>query len=356
MVSKRISIIIASALILLILAGILISFTLRDKVGNDDQDQEIENSLLDDHIGSPVIIHLLFLDNVIDHGAQSVNTQQILELSRIGSEADDIVIFTICRLNNSDIPSGKEYIENGFDLNISWSWVDNPVSASIPENCRNYYDVLTEHGDQTLIFLDWDHNISYIFQMRIPGNGTEMSILSYQEIIDKIRSINCEEPSEDWLEDYIPSSEEGQLEHQWWASYPKQHSLYGSTPIHPRWLVDMLENGSILILGHSTRCIPCIEQQRSVEMIEQEYGEKIQIVDLISGVDKRTNDIMRLYDPNDSQNHIPSTILLTIIKTDNSPIQIVWHSAEGATGDDWLIRYVKDAIFYHDKYVEEWSS
>ncbi len=355
--SGRSATIIAISIFLLILPGILLTLALhyRDENKDGGHGQLIENSLLDGHAGTPVIVHLLFLENAMDHDEPSVYIQQIFELSMIGSQADDIDIITICRINDSDLQSGKAYLEEVSGMEISWSWFDDPDIDSIPDMCQNGYDDLTGHGDQTLIFLDRNHTIFSIFRLSIAGNGTNTSVLSYQEMISRIRSINGEASIDDWLEDYTPSFGVGQQENDWWATYPTQNPLSGSTPIHPKWLVDMLKNGSILILLHSTACMPCIIQQESVEMMESSYGERIQIVDLQFGMDDRPDDIIKRYDPNGSPNFIPSTILLTIMETVDSYLQIVWHSAEGATGDDWLTGYVRDAIFYHDIYIEEWS-
>ncbi len=162
-------------------------------------------------------------------------------------------------------------------------------------------------------------------------------------------------PEEGWLADYSPKERRGSSDEDWWTSQPNQNPSSGIIPEHPSWVIDKLRKGPVLILTHSEGCMPCITQQEDIAKLLKVYGKEIQFVDLLSGSDQEASQTFDLYDPNGSPNYIPLSIVITLIEDGNGDVRVAWHSAEGATGSQWLTKYVKDAIYYHDKNIGDWG-
>ncbi len=122
------------------------------------------------------------------------------------------------------------------------------------------------------------------------------------------------------------------------------------------WVLAALVNKTIVILVHSDRCDPCIQQDEDMEEVLEEYGEEVEYYDIMSdGSDDRANDSFESYDPNNEQNYIPLTVMVSLIKDEDGDIKILWHSAEGATGKEWISDYMKDGIYYYYQNSEEWK-
>jgi hypothetical protein len=166
---------------------------------------------------------------------------------------------------------------------------------------------------------------------------------------------DIEVPDEGWLSGYSPQERRGSSVDDWWTSQPDQNPSSGIIPEHPSWVIDKLRKGPVLILTHSEGCMPCITQQEDITKLLKVYGNDIHFVDLLSGSDQKASQTFDLYDPNGSPNYIPLSIVMTLIEDGNGDVRISWHSAEGATGLEWLTKYTKDAIYYHDKNVGDWS-
>lgn len=160
---------------------------------------------------------------------------------------------------------------------------------------------------------------------------------------------------EGWLDTYSPEKGIGSSDDDWWTFYPDQHPSWGEMPDHPAWIREKLKDGPVLIFAHSDNCMPCIQQQESVNWIMKNHGDDIQLLDYLSGVDARAVEAFAAYDPNGSPNYIPLTVVITIVEDDFGNERIGWHGTEGETGDEWLSGYVKDAIYYHQENVDEWS-
>lgn len=359
---NRIILYLSAGILLIIIVGLSFSQVYPDILSFDHKHSptntyfnEYENLSLEDFIGDPVLLHFVNLEDSIGNDCEILLMQQISEIFQVNMEMNDLIIITFNMNSDQHSLTGKELVYNLWNIEVTWIWIDNPESSQIPNDCRSYYDNVIECKNQTFIFLNDEHNIEYHHQMYQNNSGSGNKILTSEQIIDQMEIINHDDNNDHWLENYSPLFDVGLSDNDWWTQYPKQNPSKGSTPIHPQWLVNMLYNGSILILGHSSGCKPCIEQQDSIKNIMDFFGEEIQFVDLQSGVDERANEIIKLYDPDGSPNCIPSTILLTLVKDGSGHIQIGWHSIEGATGDDWLINYVVDAIYYHYENVNEWS-
>jgi len=152
----------------------------------------------------------------------------------------------------------------------------------------------------------------------------------------------------DWWETYNPEYSQGLKNDDWWVTYPDQHPDSGAAVSHLDWVLDSLEDKPVVILDHSEGCIPCMQQQEDMNKVLEEYGDEVIYYDLLAdGSDPRAYEAFDVYDPNGEPNYIPLTIMVTKIKDNSGNVKIAWHSAEGATGEDWIKSYMKDSIYYH---------
>jgi len=156
-------------------------------------------------------------------------------------------------------------------------------------------------------------------------------------------------PNGDWLASYSPANGLGTAEADWWTVLPEINPSSGQAVAHPAWVTDLLEDGPLIILTHSTGCAPCIAQGNDVRTVMDVHGPRITYLDLLSdGTDQRAYDTFDAYDANGGQSYIPLTIVLSKMRTSDGT-KIVWHATEGATGAAWIESYVKDAIYYHSR-------
>jgi thiol-disulfide isomerase/thioredoxin len=162
-------------------------------------------------------------------------------------------------------------------------------------------------------------------------------------------------PDSDWLDSYSPKFRVNTYDDDWWISYPQQNPSSGGQVSHPSWITDRIKDKTIVVFAHSDNCVPCIKQQESISAMMKVYGNDIQLLDLLSGSDARAMEAFKAYDPNGSPNYIPLTAIITLADDNGGTVRITWHSFEGATGDEWLDNYVKDAIYYHHRNAARWS-
>jgi len=151
-----------------------------------------------------------------------------------------------------------------------------------------------------------------------------------------------------WYESYEPKRSQGSGDNDWWITYPTQHPRSGLAVDHPDWIVEELGEKPVVILLHSQGCIPCIEQGEDMNAVLDDYGDEVSYHDMMAVPDDNdTMEIFGTYDANDAQNYIPLTILVTLMEYGGGNVGVAWHSTEGATGEDWIRSYMKDAIYYH---------
>ena len=81
----------------------------------------------------------------------------------------------------------------------------------------------------------------------------------------------------------------------------------------------------------------------------------VQIQRVRETADARAAEAFQVYDPNGSPNYIPLTIIVTLVEDSGGNVRIGWHGNEGATGSQWLMKYVQDAIYYYQENVDNWS-
>jgi thiol-disulfide isomerase/thioredoxin len=133
-----------------------------------------------------------------------------------------------------------------------------------------------------------------------------------------------------------------------WINYPSDHPQSGQSISHPQWILSALENKPVVIVAHSEGCSPCIMQQSAMETVREEYGDQATYFDILTdGSDARALDVFNSYYPLSGAWYIPLTVILTNVEDNDSSTHVGWHSTVGATGEEWLTAYVKDAINYY---------
>jgi len=158
-----------------------------------------------------------------------------------------------------------------------------------------------------------------------------------------------------WLENYEPRYGLGSVQYNWWIPYYNGHPEAGSKVNHTEWIVESLQNNSVVILIHGTTCHGCEETKNNMHNCLEIYGSNFTYFELnADGEDNRTEEVFNTYDPTAGQNLIPLTVIITLIIDDNNETQIAWHSAEGERSEDWIESYMQDSIYYHRQYLETW--
>ncbi len=161
---------------------------------------------------------------------------------------------------------------------------------------------------------------------------------------------------ESWLDTYQPRYDLGTRGDDWWIDNPEIHPEYGSSVDHLQWVLDSLKNKPVVIFAHSDDCAPCIQQQQDIEPIIDEYGLEVVYYDLLTdGTEPKAFEAYEAYDPNGDPPYIPLTAMVTLVEDNNGDVRIAWHSTEGATGEQWIRDYMKDAIYYHENNIQEWN-
>lgn len=160
-------------------------------------------------------------------------------------------------------------------------------------------------------------------------------------------------PPSNWLDSYKPEHKVGALKNDWWTAYPDINPAPGSPVDHPSWVEDILDDGPLIILDHSEGCAPCVAQTRDIEAVMKNFQGQITYLDILAdGSDQRAYDAFDTYDPNGDPQYIPLTVIVSRVK-DGDGTRIIWHSNEGATGQDWIEGYVRDAIYYYNESQEQ---
>ena len=136
-----------------------------------------------------------------------------------------------------------------------------------------------------------------------------------------------------WLESYTPEHNEGSEGNDWWINYAKTYSDRSGTPVnHPDWVKNALTEKSILIIAHSTDCVPCKVQTEDAEKLLEKYGDDLTYFDVITSSDAdqdKVEDIYGIYYDPEHPMSIPLTVIITKIKGADGNIEIGWHSYAG---------------------------
>jgi thiol-disulfide isomerase/thioredoxin len=160
----------------------------------------------------------------------------------------------------------------------------------------------------------------------------------------------------DW-NSYSPAHAVGSGDDDWWTTYPNQHENSGSVAMHPDWVMEDLKEKPVLILIHSSNCVPCLTQMPRIESAVQSFGEDLLYSDVLaeeSGYEKAIA-ILDVYDPVGGKSYVPTTIFITLAKGPNGAVEVAWHSEVDAMSQERIDAYVKDSIYYYKQNRAAWK-
>lgn len=161
---------------------------------------------------------------------------------------------------------------------------------------------------------------------------------------------------EDW-DSYVPDHIVGSGSADWWTAYPDQHENASGVVKHPGWVLDDLQNKPIMILVHSSNCVPCLAQMPRIQSAVDRFGEDLTYYDVLaegSGYEKAI-EILDVYDPDGGGMYVPTTIFITLATGPDGSVDVAWHSVADAMNQEEIDSYVKDGIYYYKKNSASWS-
>jgi len=161
----------------------------------------------------------------------------------------------------------------------------------------------------------------------------------------------------DW-NSYSPAHAVGSGDDDWWTTYPDQHENSGSVVKHPDWILKALKQKPLLILIHSSNCVPCLTQTPRISAAAESFSGDLAYNDILaegSGYDKAI-DILRVYDPKgvELKYFVPTTIFITLAKGPDGNVDVVWRSEIDAMSPGRIDAFVKDAIYYYKQNSAAW--
>ncbi len=141
----------------------------------------------------------------------------------------------------------------------------------------------------------------------------------------------------------------------WWTTYPDQSSGAGGEVSHPTWVLDALENKPVVIYAHKG-CSYCKPQTEAMAKIVDDIGNEFTYFDLSAdGSDARSEEALRAYDPNGGGMYVPLTVIVTLAPNSEGEVVPVWHSTDEVTGEDWIKKYIEDALVYYNENSADWN-
>jgi len=152
----------------------------------------------------------------------------------------------------------------------------------------------------------------------------------------------------DW-NSYSPAHAVGSGSDDWWTTYPHQHDNSGSEALHPDWVLDALKDKPLLVLVHSSNCVPCLAQTPRINTAVGSYSSDLKYYDVLaegSSIEKAIS-ILDVYDPYGGAQYVPTTIFITLAKGPDGTVDVAWHSEIDAMSPERIDAYVKDAIYYY---------
>ena len=155
-----------------------------------------------------------------------------------------------------------------------------------------------------------------------------------------------------WLINYTPVHVVGNGTNDFWIEFPSDSDYYGYPVDHFNWVIDYIENKTVLFVVHRTGCLGCKEQGDLVISLAEEYGDYIKFHDIDIVYDapqiiQQMSNEAYFYDPNGAPGYIALTGVFTYVE-ENSEIKIGWHSWELDVEDSEMETWIKDAIYYHN--------
>jgi len=131
--------------------------------------------------------------------------------------------------------------------------------------------------------------------------------------------------------------------------YPTAHPLSGGPVQHPEWALSAIEGGVVMILDHSSGCLPCLQQAMICQDVSSEYPD-VSYIDVVSGVDEpQSSQAFAAYDPSGGIHYVPLTIILTKVRLSSGEVGIGWHSWEGVIDKSSLSSWLVDARSHYDE-------
>jgi thiol-disulfide isomerase/thioredoxin len=162
--------------------------------------------------------------------------------------------------------------------------------------------------------------------------------------------------SEDW-NSYSPAHTLGSGNNDWWTAYPDQNANSGSAVDHPSWVLDALKGKPVLILVHSSNCVPCLTQIPRIKKALESYGSNLSYYDVLAedGSLRKAMDILDIYNPTGGAQYVPTTIFVTLIKGADGNVEVAWHSQLDAMSEEEIDSFVKDSIYYYKQNAAGWK-
>ena len=163
--------------------------------------------------------------------------------------------------------------------------------------------------------------------------------------------------SEDW-NSYSPAHAAGSGDKDWWTTYPDQNENSGSAVNHPDWIEKALKDRPVLILIHSSNCVPCLTQTPRIKAAAESVSSDLDYYDILGEGDslQKAIDILDVYDPYGiGKPVVPTTIFITLAKGPDGKVDIAWHSEIDAMSQEDIDAYVKDSIYYYKQNSAAWA-
>ncbi len=162
--------------------------------------------------------------------------------------------------------------------------------------------------------------------------------------------------SEDW-NSYSPAHAVGSGEDDWWTTYPDQNENSGKAVEHLDWVMKALKEKPVLILIHSSNCVPCLTQTPRISAAAESFSSDLDYYDILGEGSslQEAIDILDVYDPYGmGKPVVPTTIFITLAKGANEKVGVVWRSEIDAMSEGRIDDYVKDAIYYYKQNSAAW--
>ena len=162
--------------------------------------------------------------------------------------------------------------------------------------------------------------------------------------------------SADW-NSYSPAHTLGSGNNDWWTAYPDQNENSGSTVDHPSWVLDALKEKPVLILVHSSNCVPCLTQIPRIKKALESYGSNLSYYDVLAedGSIQKAMAILDIYNPTGGAQYVPTTIFVTLIKGSDGKVDVAWHSQLDFMSQDEINSFVSDSIYYYKQNAAGWK-
>jgi len=159
----------------------------------------------------------------------------------------------------------------------------------------------------------------------------------------------------DW-NSYTPEHAVGSGDDDWWTTYPDQHENSGMAVEHLDWVLKALKEKPLIILIHSSNCVPCLTQTPRISAAAESFSGDLEYYDMLaegSGYEKAIG-ILDVYNPAGGAQYVPTAIFITLAKGSDGTVDVAWHSEIDAMSREKIDAYVKDSIHYYKQNAAAW--